>query len=136
MAIALERHFGGSICHLAMCRSPNVIFMIQVPRLYGAIRKTGILESFQDMLSNIFEPLFEVTLDPSSHPKLHVFLQRVGGFDMVDDESQRERPLAKSLHPPEEWMSSDDPPYGFALPSFFSSSFSVLFCFFPSCCRI
>jgi AMP deaminase len=37
--------------------------------------------------------LFEVTKDPSSHPELHVFLQRVVGFDSVDDESKPERRL-------------------------------------------
>jgi hypothetical protein len=41
---------------------------------------------------DIFSPLFEVTVDPSSHPKLHQFLQGVVGFDSVDDESVREKP--------------------------------------------
>jgi len=29
------------------------------------------------MLDNIFIPLFEVTVDPDSHPQLHVFLKQV-----------------------------------------------------------
>jgi hypothetical protein len=29
------------------------------------------------MLDNIFEPLFEVTRDPSTHPHLHLFLSHV-----------------------------------------------------------
>ena len=29
------------------------------------------------MLDNIFEPLFEVTKDPSTHPQLHVLLSQV-----------------------------------------------------------
>jgi phosphoribosylcarboxyaminoimidazole (NCAIR) mutase len=29
------------------------------------------------MLDNIFEPLFEVTRDPASHPQLHVLLSQV-----------------------------------------------------------
>lgn len=33
--------------------------------------------NFQAMLENIFMPLFEVTVDPSSHPELHLFLQHV-----------------------------------------------------------
>lgn len=32
-------------------------------------------------LSDLFQPLFEVTKDPKSHPELHIFLQRVIGFD-------------------------------------------------------
>lgn len=35
------------------------------------------LSNFQEMLENIFMPLFEVTIQPSSHPELHVFLQHV-----------------------------------------------------------
>src|SRR3954452_18303645 len=38
--------------------------------------------------TDLFQPLFEVTQDPSSHPELHVFLQRVVGFYSVDDESK------------------------------------------------
>ena len=40
---------------------------------------------------DVFQPLFEVTRDPTSHPELHIFLQRVIGFDSVDDESKAER---------------------------------------------
>ncbi len=36
-----------------------------------------MIEDFQQMLDNIFEPLFEVTADPSTHPQLHVLLQHV-----------------------------------------------------------
>jgi hypothetical protein len=37
----------------------------------------GIVTSFQNLLDNIFLPLFEVTIDPASHPQLHVFLKQV-----------------------------------------------------------
>ena len=37
----------------------------------------GILESFESILYNVFKPLFEVTVDPASHPQLHVFLKFV-----------------------------------------------------------
>jgi hypothetical protein len=37
----------------------------------------GIVTSFQNLLDNIFLPLFEVTIDPSSHPQLHVLLKQV-----------------------------------------------------------
>lgn len=35
------------------------------------------LANFQEMLENIFMPLFEVTINPRSHPELHLFLQHV-----------------------------------------------------------
>ena len=42
------------------------------------------------MLHNIFQPLFEVTLDPNSNLPLHYFLEAIVGFDSVDDESRPE----------------------------------------------
>ena len=36
-----------------------------------------VISNFQELLENLFLPLFEVTLDPNSHPNLHRFLQQV-----------------------------------------------------------
>jgi len=91
--------------------SANVRWMIQVPRLYSIYKANGQIKNFAEMLHNIFNPLFVVTLDPSSNPKLHAFLESVIGFDMVDDESLRERPYNDSLPAPDEWDYEYDPPY-------------------------
>jgi AMP deaminase len=42
-------------------------------------REMGTINSFQNLLDNIFLPLYEVTVDPDSHPQLHVFLKQVCG---------------------------------------------------------
>lgn len=34
-----------------------------------------LMNNFQEILTNIYLPLFEVTNDPQSHPELHKFLQ-------------------------------------------------------------
>ena len=57
--------------------------MIQIPRLYSVYRKANMISSLGEMLSNIFTPLFEVTKDPNTHPKLHIFLSNLHGFDSV-----------------------------------------------------
>lgn len=49
----------------------------QLPRLYNIYKEMGILDSFESILYNVFKPLFEVTVDPASHPQLHVFLKFV-----------------------------------------------------------
>ena len=36
-----------------------------------------LLDNFGQILANVFLPLFEVTLDPSSHPNLNKFLNQV-----------------------------------------------------------
>lgn len=48
-----------------------------MPRLYNVYKAQGLLENFEQMLDNLFRPLFEVTADPTTHPQLHVFLQQV-----------------------------------------------------------
>ena len=62
---------------------------------------------------DVFTPLFEVTKDPTSHPELHVFLQRVCAFDSVDDESKAERRIHKKYPPPNLWSSNMNPPYAY-----------------------
>ena len=44
-------------------------------------------KTFQELMVNIFAPLFEATLRPSEHPELHTFLSQLGAIDCVDDES-------------------------------------------------
>ncbi|KAI8894640.1 hypothetical protein BC833DRAFT_623767 [Globomyces pollinis-pini] len=95
--------------------SHNVRWLIQVPRLYNLYKQTGLVNSFQDVLTNIFAPLFEVTKNPQSHPELHVFLQRVIGFDSVDDESKPERRTYRKFPPPPEWNIPLNPPYSYYL---------------------
>ncbi len=91
--------------------SSNVRWMVQIPRLYAVYKKAGSINSLQDMLTNIFTPLFEVTLDPSSHPMLHTFLQSIVGFDSVDDESIRTKFFDSRDPPPSSWTGPHDPHY-------------------------
>ncbi|KCV67950.1 AMP deaminase [Fonticula alba] len=97
--------------------SPNVRWLIQTPRLYELYRKGNSIESFDDIVRNIFQPLFEVTMDPSSHPKLFLFLQQVVGFDSVDDESKLSRAHMIDVRniTPAMWNEPIDPPYSYYL---------------------
>jgi AMP deaminase len=93
--------------------SHNVRWLIQIPRLYDVYKASGLMESFEQTVKNVFRPLFEVTKDPTSHPELHVFLQRVIGFDSVDDESKVERRVMKKYPEPSEWTFKQNPPYSY-----------------------
>ncbi|KAI9321520.1 hypothetical protein BX666DRAFT_2017455 [Dichotomocladium elegans] len=95
--------------------SANVRWLIQIPRLYNIYKASNSVESFQDIIRNVFEPLFEVTKDPRTHPELHVFLQRVVGFDSVDDESKPERRVYKKFPLPRDWTNKHNPPYNYYL---------------------
>ncbi|KAK6943472.1 AMP deaminase [Dillenia turbinata] len=84
--------------------SENVVLLIQ---------EIGIVTSFQNILGNIFLPLFEVTVDPNSHPQLHVFLKQVVGLDFVDDESKPERRPTKHMPTPAQWTNVFNPAYSY-----------------------
>ncbi|KAG8366285.1 hypothetical protein BUALT_Bualt17G0060500 [Buddleja alternifolia] len=93
--------------------SENAVWLIQLPKLYNVYRSMGTVTSFQNILDNIFIPLFEVTVDPNSHPHLHVFLMQVVGFDIVDDESKPERRPTKHMPTPSEWTNEFNPAFSY-----------------------
>ena len=93
--------------------SPNVRWLIQVPRLYDVYKETGIVSTFQQIIDNIFRPVFAATKNPDLYPKLHIFLQRVVGFDSVDDESKQERRLYRKFPSPQNWTTGQNPPYSY-----------------------
>ncbi|XP_067095477.1 AMP deaminase 2 isoform X2 [Osmerus mordax] len=96
--------------------SDNVRWLVQVPRLFDVYHAKKQLSNFQEMLENIFMPLFEVTINPGSHPELHLFLQHVVGFDSVDDESKPEHHIFNLDSPlPGNWTNEYNPPYAYYL---------------------
>ncbi|KAF9699870.1 hypothetical protein EKO04_002152 [Ascochyta lentis] len=105
--------------------SPNVRWLIQVPRLFDVYKATGLMHDFEEVVRNVFQPLFEVTKDPSTHPKLHIFLQRVIGFDSVDDESKVERRMYRKFPTPKEWTTKQNPPYSYWMYYLFSNIASL-----------
>ncbi|KAH8701135.1 AMP deaminase [Talaromyces proteolyticus] len=105
--------------------SPNVRWLIQVPRLYDVYKSSGMMQNFEEVIQNVFQPLFEVTQDPSSHPKLHIFLQRVIGFDSVDDESKAERRIYRKYPIPRDWNTTQNPPYSYWIYFMFANISSL-----------
>ncbi|XP_058064245.1 AMP deaminase 2 isoform X2 [Anopheles bellator] len=94
--------------------SDNIRWLIQVPRLYDIFKTNKLMSSFQQILDNVFKPLFEATNNPSQHPEIHTFLQYVIGFDSVDDESKPENPLFDGdVTPPDQWTDEENPPYAY-----------------------
>jgi AMP deaminase len=105
--------------------SDNNLWMIQIPRLYNVYKAQGILENFQQFLDNIFLPMFEATINPESHPMLHIFLKHVSGFDLVDDESKPERRPTKHMPTPAEWNIKHNPPYAYYTYYVYANLFSL-----------
>lgn len=96
--------------------SDNLRWLIQIPRIYDIYKTNKMVQSFEDILKNIFIPLFEATVRPNSHPELHIWLQYVSGFDSVDDESKHENPMFDLLTPtPDIWRDEENPPYNYYL---------------------
>ncbi|KAA8590341.1 hypothetical protein FQN60_014275 [Etheostoma spectabile] len=96
--------------------SPNMRWMIQVPRIYDIFKSKKLFPNYAKMLENVFLPLFEATVNPQKHKILHVFLKYVTGFDSVDDESKHSDHMFSYKSPkPEEWTTDDNPPYTYYL---------------------
>ncbi|XP_044055659.1 AMP deaminase 3 isoform X2 [Siniperca chuatsi] len=94
--------------------SPNMRWIIQVPRIYDIFKSKKLVPNFAKMLENIFLPLFEATVNPQKHKELHVFLKYVSGFDSVDDESKHSDHMFSFRSPkPEQWTTDDNPPYSY-----------------------
>ncbi|XP_027017323.2 AMP deaminase 3b isoform X1 [Tachysurus fulvidraco] len=102
--------------------SPNLRYMIQVPRIYDIFRSKKIIPNFAKMLENIFLPLFEATVNPQKHKEIHVLLKYVTGFDSVDDESKHSDHMFSYKSPkPEEWTMEENPPYSYYLFHMYSN---------------
>ncbi|CAL8295327.1 unnamed protein product [Boreogadus saida] len=96
--------------------SPNLQWMIQVPRIYDIFRAKKIIPNFAKMLENIFLPLFEATVNPQQNKEVHLFLKYLTGFDSVDDESKHSDHMFSFSSPkPESWTSEENPPYSYYL---------------------
>jgi AMP deaminase len=107
--------------------SENNQWMIQIPRLYSVFKAAGQIGCFQDLLDNLFLPLFEVSLSPEKDPELHEFLNMVSGFDSVDDESKSEVPIqrnfASKARTPAGWDIVDNPSYKYY--NFYTAAFDT-----------
>lgn len=105
--------------------SHNVRWLIQIPRLFDIYKSSGLMDNFEQVIINVFQPLFEATKNPSSHPELFVFLQRVVGFDSVDDESKPERRLFRKFPIPKAWNTKQNPPYSYWIYFIFANVASL-----------
>ena len=88
-------------------------WMISLPRNYRRLKQAKILNNFGEVLMNMFQPLWEVSLHPAQHTKFHYFLTHVSGFDTVDDESKVDGAVSNVA--PHDWNTEDNPPYAYYL---------------------
>jgi len=92
-------------------------WIVQVPRLWRIFCLKGnngaIKRSFQDMLKNLFCPIFEATIYPNKHPEISQLLTHIVAFDSVDDEGTLEAPC--NCTRPDAWQSDSNPAYSWQL---------------------
>lgn len=104
------------------------LWMVQIPRVYKPFFEAGFIKNFEEFINNIFQALFEVALDPTSHPDLAEVLPSIVGFDCVDDESVSDPLCARRSQVygdnicagtvddallPKKWAVSENPPYSY-----------------------
>jgi AMP deaminase len=86
-------------------------WLVQVPRLWRIykMKDSDGSRSFQDMMENLFAPIFEATLNPQDHPEIAELLIHIVGFDSVDDEGASEAPCTTCC--PGSWTTEQNPAY-------------------------
>lgn len=118
-------------------------WMVQIPRIYGYLRKKGKVSSFAEYIENIFKPLWSVSLHPNKDPRLFHFVNHISGFDCIEDEHRLDMPLSLATAPPHEWTVEDDPPYNYYMYHIWANIYTLnefrrrrqfsTFLFRPSC---
>lgn len=122
----------------------NNQWMVQIPRIYGHLRKAGKITNFAQYLENIFNPLWQVSLRPKENPRLFHFVDHITGFDCVEDERRPDVSLGSDVViAPQNWTSEEDPPYNYYLYHIWANIYSLntfrkmrdfsTFTFRPSC---
>ncbi|XP_066559564.1 AMP deaminase 1 [Amia ocellicauda] len=92
--------------------SPNMKWMIQIPRIYDIFKVANFVPHYGKMLENIFLPAFQATINPQDNKELSVLLKHVTGFDSVDDESKHSGHMFSTKSPkPEKWDIAKNPSY-------------------------
>lgn len=79
--LSLSRTVGADVYCRPVClrKLVSVVwpFFLFGCRLYHVYKRLGMISSFGDLLSNIFEPLFEVVRNPNADPDLFTFISMV-----------------------------------------------------------
>uniref|UniRef100_A0A0K0FL75 AMP deaminase n=1 Tax=Strongyloides venezuelensis TaxID=75913 RepID=A0A0K0FL75_STRVS len=102
--------------------STNSKFLIQIPRLYDIYKEKKLISNFDQLLDNIFTPLFEVTNNPNVDPDLFRFLMQITGIDSVDDESKHEYIQFDKFTPnPNDYVDAENPSYTYYMYYFYSN---------------
>eukprot|EP00754_Rhynchopus_humris_P013112 Rhum_TRINITY_DN14314_c8_g1::Rhum_TRINITY_DN14314_c8_g1_i2::g.80641::m.80641/K01490/AMPD; AMP deaminase len=88
-------------------------WLLQIPRIYSVLKRNGDVESFGDLLSNVFQPLWDASMYPGRHPQVDHFLKNASGFDSVDSEHGVDAAIDANTPVPTQWTSKENPPYAY-----------------------
>lgn len=97
-------------------KSHRVRWVIQIPRLYSVFKQQGLVKNFGEILSNIFTPIIEATINPIKYPEIHQFLEYTVAFDVVSAEEKNEKIRSYSnykLIDPDDWNCNEEPTYSY-----------------------
>merc|ERR1711964_308047 len=105
------------------------MWMIQLPRIFHIHKKYGKVNNFEEMLQNIFKPLFEATLDPNGEADpdnkiIADFLLKIVAFDSVDNENKPDK-LVTRKRLPKDWTKQDPPPYSYYAYYFWANLYQL-----------
>lgn len=98
--------------------SPNILWVLQIPRIFAQYKEAGLVQNFEEQLHNIFGAMFAATLQPDLHPEIAELLSNVVAFDSCDDESKPDVVLSYAnvrAVSADRWEAAEDPPYTYCV---------------------
>lgn len=90
----------------------HLLWAVQLPRVYHVWHGRRV-QSFGELVTNFFGPLFDATSSPEAHVELAWFLEHCGMIDTVDNEDKVDAYDLSTLPPASEYTNKDNPPYGY-----------------------
>jgi len=110
--------------------SDQVCFIVDIKQDYANLKSREKIKNFQEYLNNVFMPLFDVTMNPNTHPNLALLLKHISGFSTAKHKHFG-LPIKTGLSNksnichPEDWNTLANPPFSYYLYYFFSNISSL-----------
>lgn len=111
------RHYGeweelAKWVHRRQVVHKHLAWAVQLPRIYQIWHGRNV-QSFGELVTNFFGPLFDATLHPEKHPELAWFLTQCLVIDTVDNEDKQDDYDISKLPAAVDYTVKDNPPYAY-----------------------
>uniref|UniRef100_A0A6B2L1V5 Uncharacterized protein n=1 Tax=Arcella intermedia TaxID=1963864 RepID=A0A6B2L1V5_9EUKA len=88
-----------------LANQDKIRLIINLPPLYHEHKHNKLVQNFEELLINFFEPLFKATESPESYPILVELISQISGFSTILED----KPGSMEDIPPKSWSTDNNP---------------------------